>query len=337
MIENTGFLIEKKRSETDFIAGEENSIEYKIVNEVGDWLGFSPHGEVQKNRSMDSMACVSYSCLNCLEAQMAFFIAMNLLPETHLKFLENNGYIFNGQVNFADRYLAKMSETTHSGNYLVKVADSARHDGILPEKDWGFGGEFKWDEYYKEIPEELKVKAKEFYKYFSISYEWVSYSSSAKIEDLKKHLKQAPLQIATPVCNWNDDIIKPCGKTKASHATMLTCVCDNYMDIFDHYIEYKKKFSMDYPVPFAMKIVLNIKPVNNKKMKLYIDKDQNQVLGDENLQFGYSIPNEKKLEEITTHCAKLGIELEKPEERDMIGWYIISGTDKKGWEEFLNI
>jgi hypothetical protein len=73
------------------------------------------------------------------------------------------------------------------------------------------------------------------------------------------------------------------------------------------------------------------------RMKLYIDNSQNQILGDEILQFGYSIPNEKKLEEITTHCAELGIELEKPEKRDMSGWYIVSGTNKKGWEQFLNI
>ena len=76
---------------------------------------------------------------------------------------------------------------------------------------------------------------------------------------------------------------------------------------------------------------------NNNEMRLFIDRNKNQVLGDEELQFGYSIPNEKKLEEITRHCAKLGIELGKPEKKDMTGWYIISGTNASGWKKFLNI
>lgn len=304
MIENTGVLIEKRRAETDFIAGEISSVEYKEVNKVGDWLGFLPYGEVQKNKLIDSMACVSYSALNCLEIQMNFFISMSMLPKTHLDFLEKNNYIFNGQVNFSDRYLAKMSGTTHNGNFLKKVADSARHDGILPEKDWGFGGGFDWNEYYKEIPEELKKKAKEFYKYFEIQYEWVSYNSSANIDELKKQLKHAPLQIATPVCNWNDDIIEPCGKTRASHATALACICDDmpspYMDIFDHYIEYKKKFSMDYPIPFAMKIVLNIKSIemktnvklikNGDEIAFYLPATNQESLKAMALNYGIKVP-----------------------------------------------
>lgn len=337
MLKNTGIIIQDKIAEEDFIAGGVSGIEYKEINPSGNWTDFLPHEEVQKNRYMDSMSCVSYSLLNCLEAQLLFFIEKNLLPKTHLDFLKDNGYMFNGQPNFADRYLSKMSGTTHLGNYLTKVAGSARNDGILPEKDWGFGGEFRWNDYYKEIPEELKKKAKKFYDFFEVKYEWVSIKSSASREELEKQLKHAPLQIAVPICNWNNAIITPCGKTKAVHAVMLTNIRSEVLDIFDHYVRYEKKLSMDYPVPYAMKIILKIKSINNENMKLYIDGNNNQVLGDEKLKFGYTIPDPKKLEEITTHCAKMGIELEKPIKDDMIGWYIVSGTTAFGWKNFLNL
>ena len=230
-----------------------------------------------------------------------------------------------------------MSGTTHSGNYQTKVANSSRHDGILPEKDWGFSGDFDWNEYYKEIPEELKLKAKEFYKYFDVQYEWVSYNNSASIDEIKKELKQAPLQIATPICDWNAPVIKSCGKTKPSHATMLTGIRNETIDIFDHYIKYEKKLSLDYHIPFVMKIVLNIKPINNKKMFLTIDSDKNQYLVDEISKFAVSIADEKMLEEITSHFAKSGIELEKPALTDMLGYLVIRGATAFRWKEFLNI
>ena len=79
------------------------------------------------------------------------------------------------------------------------------------------------------------------------------------------------------------------------------------------------------------------KQLKTALMKLYIDSDNQQILGDAKLKFGYSIPNEEKLEEITNHCKKLGIELDAPEKNDLLGWYIVRGTDALGWKSFLNI
>ena len=49
-----------------------------------------------------------------------------------------------------------MSGTTKEGNYLTKVGDSIRNDGLVPESVWGVDDSIKtWDDYYSEIPENI--------------------------------------------------------------------------------------------------------------------------------------------------------------------------------------
>lgn len=72
-------------------------------------------------------------------------------------------------------------------------------------------------------------------------------------------------------------------------------------------------------------------------MKLFIDGNNNQVIGDETFQFGVSIPNPEKLAEIKEHCKKTGNELKEPEKNEMVGWYLVRGTNALGWKNFLNL
>ena len=109
--QNTGVL-EQPIGSTDYIQDQSSAVAYEEVNPSGDWSAFLPVGESQIGLYGDTLACVTFSALNCLE--------------TLQKFKGND-------TNYSDRFTAKMSGTTKNGNYLQAVANSIRHDGLVDE------------------------------------------------------------------------------------------------------------------------------------------------------------------------------------------------------------
>lgn len=285
-MENTGLIIKEQKE--DFIAG---ALPYKNV--CDDWTPYLPTDEKQHGVYFDTMACVSFSALNLVETQINCLIANKTLRGTDLSELTTLGFIVNGKFEASDRFTAKMSGTTRRGNYLQKVWESIRHDGLLPEKDWGYPRTqrtpvFDWDDYYKEISEDLKYKAKQILRYFDFSYEWtvngkITEYSNNEIEELRRQLKHAPLQLGAPICPTINGIKEPCGKTKSSHATMIYKV-DDIIRNFDHYDPIRKKLSLKYIMPYILKGVATYKS-NNKKMKIIGDnKSKRQfLLGEDNV------------------------------------------------------
>lgn len=233
---NTGVLEERPKG-SDYLADVVSGISYEVVNPSGDWSDSLPQGEIQIGKYGDTFACVTFSALNCLEV---------------LTGKKDSGY--------SDRYTAKQSGTTRQGNYLTKVADSIRHDGLVEESEWsweprGDNPRYTWDEFYKDIPQDVQDKGKEFAKKFDIQYEWVP----TDVVSLKKHLKQAPLQIVTQVCGgWNKPPVNGCG-FGTQHATMLYKIDDEGYHIFDHYEPFKKVLKSDYVIAYAMKYVISMK------------------------------------------------------------------------------
>ena len=131
-------IIEGQRY-TDWVAGQ---IQHEVRNPSGDWTSYLPPGEWQKIGPVDTMACVTFSALNSLEAQH--------------KFLTGSAR------NFSDRFTATMSGTTSQGNYLWKVADSIRKDGLVDEADWGTPDNYDWNSYYSPPSIVIIDKAKKF-------------------------------------------------------------------------------------------------------------------------------------------------------------------------------
>lgn len=255
MMKNTGVRIQKPLA-TDYIAGAETGIIYKEVNPLGDWTVQLPMDERQLGKFIDTMACVSFSALNSLEAQLNFGIYANPLSKES-KWLVSNKYVDgNGLVNISDRFTAKMSGTTKQGNYLGAVWDSIRHHGVLPEWDYPNDlDKFNWEEYYKEIPQELKDKASKFLEIFETKYEWITSKN-----DIEKHLKQAPIQIVSKVCTpWNVETIIPTCGSGSQHATLLINQDTDHFDIFDHYEPFDKKLALDFAIPYMMKGVITAK------------------------------------------------------------------------------
>ncbi len=272
--QNLGVLTPEKISETDFNVSGISGIEYKILEENGDWLQYHGVGERQHGVYFDSMACVTFSALNSIEMQINRLIIKKLLPVETLQALQTLGYLNDyGLFNVSDRFTAKMSGTTRVGNYLTKVWDSVRNDGLIPQNKYDFPNDqrtpvFDWDNFYAEIDQSLKNAASEIFKYFSFSYEWV-YTNNGMTPNQRKdlilqHLKHAPLQIAAPVCRgWNEGdktAVPYCDINQPQHATVIAKVADNgcYSD-FDSYIPYSKLLALDYPILYIMKGVVEMK------------------------------------------------------------------------------
>ena len=195
--------------ELDYLAG---TLPYKVNNPSGDWTPYIPLGENQYSNMTDSMACVSFSFLNVLE--------------TTIKFLTGQ------EVDFSDRFLAKVSNTTIHGNTLGIVADAFRKYGCPLEADYPKPISFTWDEFYTDIPTEVFNKVLR----YDIGYEWIE----TTVESLQYHLKQAPLQLVIP-----------------GHAICGIYEQSDIFKYFDTYAPYLKDHAN--PPKYALKIVLNIK------------------------------------------------------------------------------
>lgn len=202
--------------------GADNAIPYEVRLESGDWRPFVVRHEKQKD-PLETMACVSFSCNNCLEIQYLFF---------------------GIDVNFSDRLLAKTSDTQQNGNTLERVNDTARNGGLVLETEWP-NKQFKtWAEYYADIPQDvLNKRVKQ-----DFQYQWTAVTP----ENLKKQLKQSPLQITIPAPH-------------PYHAVTLLHIDGDKAYIQDHYSYQIRQIKVS-AIAVALKVVLTKPNMTNSKL-----------------------------------------------------------------------
>ena len=221
-MKNHGVILGQR--DTDFAAG---TLPYEEVNKSGDWTNYLPNGEWQKISGVDVMACVTFSAINSIETQYKFLTGQ--------------------ERNFSDRFTAFMSGTTIDGNWLWKVADSIRKDGLVDEFIWPTPNPITWVSYYERPTIEAINKAKEFLNDWQVNYEFIDFTK----ESLIYHLKQAPIQIIIP-----------------GHAVLEFLnnqQVEKYFDSYDPWIKDRTK-----PLSSALKIVLTRKnkTMSEKEVKL---------------------------------------------------------------------
>lgn len=237
--DNTGVLHDIR--DTDWVAG---SIPFEVRNASGDWRAFLPTpDEVQNSQYADSMACVSFSLTNSLEIQA--------------KKLTGKEY------NWSDRYLAKLSGTTKTGNFQYKVADAVRAFGLVNQETWPTPLSFTWDTFYSAIPTELVARAAAEFP-FSIAYEWISTERTS----LLHHLQHAPIQMTIPGQN-------------PFHAVCLVAIVGNLYYYYDSYAPFLK--TMSGPPATAMKIVLNDNRIIMRKIA-WNDSEKGMYVGFDTLE-----------------------------------------------------
>ena len=218
MTQNRGLLNDPRTR--DRVAG---IIPYVVRNPDGDWTKWLPEGEKQSN-GIDTMACVSFSLLNCIETQEYFLTGK--------------------KVNYSDRWLSKISGTTKQGNYLVSVADAVNQYGLVSEESWRQPdlNNYTWEQYYAEPSpakhQKLLAEGQEWLKTHRLQYEWLTTDR----DEILKQLKQCALQICIPghaIMNFYSyvDVIKFFDSyspyLKEAQRSELTNVFKPYLTIMD--------------------------------------------------------------------------------------------------------
>jgi hypothetical protein len=251
-IKNYG-LLEDTRSEEEKAKDYQFGATTKIVPEVlqadGQWKDFLPTNEYQNLDGFDKMACVSFSAVNCLE----------ILHKRK----------FGEEKNWSDRFTAKMSGTTREGNSLYNVAESLRKlHGEIRQDLWPNIGK-TWEEFYSEIPTNIKGQALKSLDEYLIQYEWLIAPLYPNI--LMDALKYAPIQIGIYAYGVLIDGVhqKPVVGQGPNHAvTLIGYKEGEYWLIFDHYQGNEiRKLAWDYTIGFAMKFNITKKAMIFKKTK----------------------------------------------------------------------
>lgn len=229
---NWGFIPEELK-ETDYIFGLAG-VNKKILMPSGDWSEFLPLPERQSGRIIETMACTCFSFLNVLE----------------ILFKKKYGL----DKNFSDRFLAKMSGVSHSGNVQSRVMDTARNLGLIDEQDWSSNiDDFDWSEYYAPIPGEVQAKAKLFLNDWAINYEAVTPTILA----MKEALKYAPLYVAGYAWYYSGGLYHSLGIPNHCFVIYNIEQAIAYKRAYDSYDPFTKKLASDYQVFYPKLITLN--------------------------------------------------------------------------------
>lgn len=238
--DNLGLLEEREINPKDYRAGAVSGVDRVVIRESGDYRDVLPEFEMQVGTYFDTMACVTFSALNCIET-----IAK----------------VKGITINRSDRFTAKMSGTTKSGNYLSKVAESiATQHGTVEEENWPYPRTqrtpiFEWEDFYKAIPEELVMEGRRSLKRFKVQHEWVPTSK------VREYLKYSPLQVTVQSFrekNADGFYINRPANTAYSHAVELVYAGDEYCEIYDHYDNKHKRLAPDYKFGTAKLFTFNI-------------------------------------------------------------------------------
>lgn len=253
---------------SDFTRG---TIPYIINNPSMDWTIDLPTNRQQKFK-FDTNECSQLSGCNTMATYCNFLKRTGKFPISTLKWFEDNGYFDdNGKFAFSEQFAGIISGTSINGGSQWEFWRSASRFGVLPRKDLNYTVEesqkFATQEamcfdYYNKgnITPAMYAKALESLKYISISYEWVWYNldKSCPFELIEEALKQAPLQIGTPVCmsTWNSGNVKYCGLTNVGHASEMYGETLASWKIQDHYNPYQKTIEKDYFIPLITKGII---------------------------------------------------------------------------------
>lgn len=253
---NRGVIVVPPRP-TDYIFGAILSIQ--TARHIDDWLPLLPEKVSQRNSIQDFLDCVTVSGINSIESNLNYLLLTNQFSDEALNFFKDGGYITNGKFKLSQRFNAKMNGTDISkGQNLTKAGDCFRRDGFVPEKDWPMTDKMGWNEFYSDIPQNIKDKAKKALWFLTIQYQFIGQ------QDISLSLKSAPIQIASEICaGWDTGNIVPrCSGQPPQHATMIYGMAGDgtYYDM-DHYPPYFQKLAHNYELPYNLQYIVSVKPI----------------------------------------------------------------------------
>lgn len=270
-IKQTGIIVVEPKP-SDWIADEETGIVSAARALDGDWRPYEPTGEKQyRVLSFDSLSCATFSGLNTVETFMRYYSSKLMLSKEHIEYFRLFGFIDENKFfNASDNFTAIMSGTSVKGNTLPAVWDSIKNHGLIAEKDFPFESD-TFAEYHNKarISEYLKRRALKFKDFFTVNYQWVTFSQGnvptiGEVNKMRDFMKQAPLHIAVPI--------------PAAHAELLVLLNpDNSKTMFNSYEPYEQDNEpADNPIHFSLMGVVTPKlnvpkyPVYNFTMRMAV-------------------------------------------------------------------
>ena len=272
--------------ETDYILGSSPVIKKEINTNWKDW---KPEHEIQAKRYFDTVSCVSYSATDVIEYLFTWALNNNQISQADVKWLKDNGYFKNGLINFSDRFVAILGETTKAGAYQYKVGDAIRKYGLIPQDMLPTTDDIKsFEEYIGfEITQEMLDLGKEFIKRFPINYEW-AFNIDA--------LKYAPIQVCVSYADGEGIL---CPTTKVNHAIVAINATDDYIEVDDSYQRQFKKYC--HKAVYSMMLyTVKFNNMTNERAKILKDKNSSAV--------GIFLPATSE-DVIKSYCANMGIEV----------------------------
>lgn len=242
-----GVLIGQKP--TDYIAGE-NSPLLPVPLTDGDWRPYKPKHEIQFMNAgfpnaFDTSYCTAFSGTDTIETIFNFHLVKENFSSGDVAWLNDNGYIVDGLVDFSDRFTGIMAGLGPNGGYLYQIAESIRKDGLIPGKMFPNKAS-SYKEYVNRelVTPEMVELGKQFAKRFPISYEWVSKDKAGD------WLKYSPLHCTVRFANADkpEDVLNPVGEH--NHAVVEMDRTGTYELINDSYYQEEKRYAPGHPDNF---------------------------------------------------------------------------------------
>lgn len=240
---NTG-LIQSSIPPTAYIAGEFSPIAgHKRANEAtGFWKNYLPKPELQNSNGFDEMNCTIRATENCFEVEYKFATGLD--------------------IDWSDRFVSKTSGNTKDGNYVHKPAEAIKEFGLVLEPEYPNQAP-NWEEYYKDIPEIIKNKAKDILQTYNFDREFIFPSTDPEL--LYQKLMENPLGVTVRYASSADpnEILNPTGIQ--NHMVMIYgAKYGEYWEIFDHYEWQRgkgvtKRYAWNYAFGSALRFFLTKK------------------------------------------------------------------------------
>lgn len=238
MNKNYGLILEPLRPE-DFVFGSDRSIVRKFgkvaIKPDGDWRPFVPQGELQAP-VYETNGCATFGTLNALETLKRF--------------------LFNNQPDFSDRMVAKGSGTDPlKGNTPKAPAEYIRKNWTVFEFEWPAAAAKTVQEFYADIPQNLKTLAAGRGAEFDFGYEYVGTGKA----NLREALKQSPLGMSVPAWSVDKDgkYYRPEGAQDNHWVAALHINDAGEITILDTYEPFIKVLQADFTPQVAMSYYLN--------------------------------------------------------------------------------
>lgn len=158
---------------------EQDGTEYKVgamtpvclaAIPVLDRMKYLPDGELQYGVE-DFMDCATRAPINILAAKFTYHYQNGMLPENK-RWLEDHGYVQNGRVDFSDRFIAILSNTTRDGNSFKAPLQAIHEKGLIPKPMLPRTSDMTFVEYHDRtrITQHMLSLGEEFAARFKINY-----------------------------------------------------------------------------------------------------------------------------------------------------------------------